>query len=85
MPASGSRATGMLPCGLVAALSPYSFVIPGATNDSAAGFITSMMIATEMTRSSATCCGRIGASSSARTRIPAAACRICPDPLGSRP
>ncbi len=85
MPASGSQATGTWPAGLVADLRPYSAAMPGATKASVAGFMLSMMIAVDMTSRSARCRSRIGASSSARRRMPAAACRIRPEARGVSP
>ena len=85
MPNNGSSATGTCPCGFVAALRPYSLAMPGATNESAAGFMTSITIATEMTSSIVTCCQRSGVSSSAVTRIRAAFSRIWRALAGTSP
>ena len=80
----GSQATGTSPSGLSGDRSPYSRVMPGITNPSVVGFITSIVTAAAMTRSNMTWVRRIGASSSARTRTRVSRSGSGP-PRGTRP
>ena len=70
---SGKIATGTSPSGYSSDFRPYSSAMPGTTNASVVGFITSIVTAAAITRSSRTCASRSGASSSVWTRRLAAA------------
>jgi hypothetical protein len=52
---NGSSETGSPPCGEAGDFSPYSLVMPGATNDKVIGFMMSMVSAIARTTSMATC------------------------------
>ena len=67
----GNKATGTLPCGFRGDFRPYSCAMPGTTNASVVGFMTSMVTATAMTARSARWARWIGVSSNAATRTPA--------------
>ena len=54
MPESGRYATGTSPAGLSGERSPYSCAMPGTTNASVVGFMTSIVTAIAITTSSPT-------------------------------